>query len=171
MSRAILDFSKETVWTISVIQTGAAIRSYESKGRPHANVNRFPLDGTEGQLYQFGWDTRKVQRPTKGKEPSPGIGGDNIPRAESSRGRNAHKRTLGAFWKLQNAHHTQRRGFSGIFPKWPSSRGPVDRNLHSAKSPIPGKFPVIPFSRLGYPRRCKPVFDNPVSQELTAEAL
>jgi len=41
------DFSKDTVWTLSVVQTAAAIEvTRVMDGR--MNKNRFPLDGTEG---------------------------------------------------------------------------------------------------------------------------
>jgi hypothetical protein len=60
------DFSKDTVWTISVIQTGAAIEVTRVRDG-HTNVNRFPLDGTEGDYTGPSGTPGKCKGQLKGK--------------------------------------------------------------------------------------------------------
>ncbi len=60
------DFSKDTVWTISVVQTRAAIEVTRVRDG-HTNVNRFPLDGTEGGYTSTTGTPGKCKGQLKGK--------------------------------------------------------------------------------------------------------
>ena len=124
-SKGDFDFSKDTVWTLSVIQTGAAIEvTRVMDGRP--NVNRFPLDGTESDYTSPTGVPGKCKGQLKGRSLILESVAITHPARNSSGVRHAHKRALGAFDKLKNAHDTQRRGFSGVVPGGASCRCAVD---------------------------------------------